>query len=177
MEDNHEAIVSPEVFDLVQEEIAAQERREPPIAACSSFSGVQLWRSGGLVRHLEGPHSNDRYRRTASGSAPATSRESFGLNPASDGRSQEKVTAAMQRLSDDRVAVLPRGGKHSDSVYDTSALQDELCLRCSVTRVAQQTAQTAPSARTRPSRRTLWIISRNEEAHRALPAPCGCIRH
>ena len=98
----------------------------------SRYSGVQPF-SGvvycGDCGGLYGPkvwHSNDRYRRTVWQCTRKYHGEICQTPHLTEVQLQEKVTAAMQRLSDDRAAVLRTAESIRDSVYDTSALQDEL---------------------------------------------------
>lgn len=123
VEGNHEAIVSPEVFDLVQEEIARRRNGASRYSGVQPFSGVVY--CGGLY----GPkvwHSNDRYRRTVWQCTRKYRGEICRTPHLTEAQLREKVTAAMQRLSDDRAAVLRTAESIRDSIYDTSSLQDEL---------------------------------------------------
>ena len=126
VEGNHEAIVSPEVFDLVQEEIARRRNGSSRYSGVQPFSGmVYCGDCGGLY----GPkvwHSNDQYRRTV-WQCTRKYRDTICRTPhLTEAQLREKVVSAMQRLSDDRAAVLRAAESIRDSVYDTSALQDEL---------------------------------------------------
>ena len=126
VEGNHEAIVSPEVFDLVQEEIARRRNGTSRYSGVQPFSGVVYC---GDCGGLYGPkvwHSNDQYRRTVWQCTRKYRGEICRTPHLTEAQLQEKVTAAMQRLSDDRAAVLRAAESIRDSVYDTSALQDEL---------------------------------------------------
>ena len=81
---------------------------------CGGLYGPKVW------------HSNDRYRRTV-WQCTRKYRDTICRTPhLTEAQLQEKVTAAMQRLSDDRAAVLRAAESIRDSVYDTSSLQDEL---------------------------------------------------
>lgn len=71
-------------------------------------------------------HSNDRYRRTVWQCTRKYCDTICRTPHLTEAQLREKVTAAMQRLSDDRAAVLRTAESIRDSVYDTSALQDEL---------------------------------------------------
>ena len=126
VEGNHEAIVSPEVFDLVQEEIARRRNGASRYSGVQPFSGVVYC---GDCGGLYGPkvwHSNDQYRRTV-WQCTRKYRDTICRTPhLTEAQLREKVTAAMQRLSDDRASVLSAAESIRDSVYDTSALQDEL---------------------------------------------------
>ena len=126
VEGNHEAIVSPEVFELVQEEIERRRNGASRYSGVQPFSGmVYCGGCGGLY----GPkvwHSNDQYRRTVWQCTRKYHGEICRTPHLTEAQLREKVTAAMQRLSDDRAAVLSAAESIRDSVYDTSALQDEL---------------------------------------------------
>ena len=126
VEGNHEAIVSPEVFDLVQEEIARRRNGASRYSDVQPFSGVVYC---GDCGGLYGPkvwHSNDRYRRTVWQCTRKYRGEICRTPHLTEAQLREKVTAAMQRLSDDRAAVLRTAESIRDSIYDTSSLQDEL---------------------------------------------------
>lgn len=126
VEGNHEAIVSPEVFDLVQEEIARRRNGASRYSGVQPFSGVVYC---GDCGGLYGPkvwHSNDRYRRTVWQCTRKYRGDICRTPHLTEAQLREKVTVAMQRLSDDRAAVLRTAESIRDSVYDTSALQDEL---------------------------------------------------
>lgn len=126
VEGNHEAIVSPEVFDLVQEEIARRRNGASRYSGVQPFSGVVYC---GDCGGLYGPkvwHSNDQYRRTVWQCTRKYRDEICRTPHLTEAQLREKVTAAMQRLSDDRAAVLRTAESIRESIYDTSSLQDEL---------------------------------------------------
>lgn len=126
VEGNHEAIVSPEVFDLVQEEIERRRNGASRYSGVQPFSGVVYC---GDCGGLYGPkvwHSNDQYRRTVWQCTRKYHGEICRTPHLTEAQLRGKVVSAMQRLSDDRASVLRAAESIRDSVYDTSALQDEL---------------------------------------------------
>lgn len=122
VEGNHEAIVSTETFDLVQEQMAARRNGNGRYSGVHIFSGMIYCGDCGSRFGSKVWHANDKYRKViwqCNRKYAGTICKSPHLT---DGQLEDIVTRAMGKLSNDREEIIRTAILLRDTVYDTAAL-------------------------------------------------------
>ena len=122
VEGNHEAIVSAETFDLVQEQMAARKPGNNRYSGVHVFSGMVYCGDCGSRYGSKVWHANDKYRKIiwqCNRKYAGTICRSPHLT---DPQIEDIVMRAMSRLSDERDAIIRTAVMLRDTIYDTSAL-------------------------------------------------------
>lgn len=122
LKENHEAIVSAETFDLVQEQMAARKPGNNRYSGVHVFSGMVYCGDCGSRYGSKVWHANDKYRKIiwqCNRKYAGTICRSPHLT---DPQIEDIVMRAMSRLSDERDAIIRTAVMLRDTIYDTSAL-------------------------------------------------------
>ncbi len=124
VEGNHEAIISPETFDLVQEQIALRKLGANHYSGVHPFSGVVYCGDCGAVFGSKVWHANDKYRRVVwQCNRKYQNKEKICTTPhVTDSELKALVVFAMEKLRDERDTVIAAARLIRDTVYDTSGL-------------------------------------------------------
>ncbi|MGN0991609.1 MAG: recombinase family protein [Candidatus Ventricola sp.] len=122
VEGNHEAIVSAETFDLVQEQIAARKPGANRYSGVHLFSGIVYCGDCGSLYGSKVWHATDKYRKVVwqcnHKYEGAICRSPHMTEP----ELEAVVVKAMGRLSDDREEIIRTAETLRATVYDTTAL-------------------------------------------------------
>ena len=142
VEGNHEAIVSAETFDLVQEQMAARKPGNNRYSGVHVFSGMVYCGDCGSRYGSKVWHANDKYRRIiwqCNRKYAGTICRSPHLT---DPQIEEIVMRAMDRLSDEREAIIRTAIMLRDTVFDTSALcAEQECVESELADATEQLTQ------------------------------------
>ena len=125
VEGNHEAIVSAETFDLVQEQLAGRKPGNNRYSGVHVFSGMVYCGDCGSRYGSKVWHANDKYRKViwqCNRKYAGTICKSPHLT---DPQLEEIVMRAMGKLSNERDAIIRTAEMLRATVYDTSALRAE----------------------------------------------------
>lgn len=122
VEGNHEAIVSAETFDLVQEQIAARKPGANRYSGVHLFSGIVYCGDCGSLYGSKVWHATDKYRKVVwqcnHKYEGAICRSPHLTEP----ELEAIVIKAMGRLSDDREKIIRTAEMLRATIYDTAAL-------------------------------------------------------
>ena len=124
VEGNHEPIISPETFRLVQEQIALRKPGANRYIGVHPFSGVVFCGDCGSVFGSKVWHANDKYRRVVwQCNRKYQNKEKICATPhMTEGELKDIVVFAMRKLRNDRETVITAANLIRDTVYDTSGL-------------------------------------------------------
>lgn len=125
VEGNHEAIVSAETFDLVQEQMAAWKIKDNRQKGVRIFSGMVYCGDCGSRYGSKVWHANDKYRKVVwqcNRKYAGTICKSPHLT---DTQLEDIVLRAMNKLSDDREEIIRTTEQLFVTIYNTSALCTE----------------------------------------------------
>ena len=122
VEGNHEAIVSAETFDLVQEQIAARKPGANRYSGVHLFSGIVYCGDCGSLYGSKVWHATDKYRKVVWQCNHKYEGAICRSPHLTDAELEAVVVKAMGRLSDDREEIIRTAETLRATVYDTAAL-------------------------------------------------------
>ena len=122
VEGNHEAIVSAETFDLVQEQIAARKPGANRYSGVHLFSGIVYCGDCGSLYGSKVWHATDKYRKVVWQCNHKYEGAICRSPHLTDTELEAVVVKAMSRLSDDREEIVRTAETLRATVYDTAAL-------------------------------------------------------
>ena len=122
VEGNHEAIVSAETFDLVQEQIAARKPGANRYSGVHLFSGIVYCGDCGSLYGSKVWHATDKYRKVVWQCNHKYEGAICRSPHLTDTELEAVVVKAMGRLSDDREEIVRTAETLRATVYDTAAL-------------------------------------------------------
>ncbi len=127
VENSHPAIVSPEMFDLVQQELVRRKEQKRPHSGSSIFSGKIIC---GCCENTYGSkvwHSNDRYRRVIwQCNAKFRNTEKCTTPHLTEDQIKNIFVAAMNRLITDRDAIMKDCREIMQMLTDCSEIDADL---------------------------------------------------
>ena len=126
VEENHEAIIEPETFDMVQDLMAARSKKEKQVCGMNIFSGkIKCGICGGWYGSKVW-HSNDKYRKVVWRCNDKYADRKTCASPKLDEKEiMELFLVAMNRLVDEKKEVLSTYQEIADHLYKTDALESE----------------------------------------------------
>ena len=126
MEDNHEAIIPPDMFEMVQREVERRDTADGHYGSahvfscrikcgeCGSWYGSKVW------------HSTDKYRRQIwQCNHKYAGGKQCGTPHLTDEQIQEAFISALNKLLSDKAEVIQCGNEMLPVLYETSALEQE----------------------------------------------------
>ena len=122
VEGNHEAIVSAETFDLVQEQIAARKPGANRYSGVHLFSGIVYCGDCGSLYGSKVWHATDKYRKVVWQCNHKYEGAICRSPHMTEAELEAVVVKAMGRLSDDREEIIRTAETLRATVYDTAAL-------------------------------------------------------
>ena len=122
VEGNHEAIVSAETFDLVQEQIAARKPGANRYSGVHLFSGIVYCGDCGSLYGSKVWHATDKYRKVVWQCNHKYEGAICRSPHLTEAELEAVVVKAMGRLSDDREEIVRTAETLRATVYDTAAL-------------------------------------------------------
>ena len=122
VEGNHEAIVSAETFDLVQEQIAARKPGANRYSGVHLFSGIVYCGDCGSLYGSKVWHATDKYRKVVWQCNHKYEGAICRSPHMTEAELEAVVVKAMGRLSDDREEIIRTAEMLRATVYDTAAL-------------------------------------------------------
>ncbi len=122
VEGNHEAIVSPETFELAQEQIAAWKVKDNRQHGARIFSGMVWCGDCGNRFGSKVWHSNDKYRKVIWQCNRKYAGTICKTPHLTEAQLEDIVVRALRKLSDDRDEVIRTTERLCATVYDASAL-------------------------------------------------------
>ena len=122
VEGNHEAIVSAETFDLVQEQIAARKPGANRYSGVHLFSGIVYCGDCGSLYGSKVWHATDKYRKVVWQCNHKYEGAICRSPHLTEAELEAVVVKAMGRLSDDREEIIRTAETLRATVYDTAVL-------------------------------------------------------